>query len=107
MANQEKESPQPFRYAYLKKKNKRIYIGVFKGADGTVSIAIETVRLIGSWKDRKIVKSSVGYGLESFIALYDISRMLTHDSVFLKTANRELGQLEKNKMSCQTNIERI
>lgn len=101
----ENEKHERLRFALLKKRNKRIEIMVLKEVEtGDVSITVYTKRLIGSWKDRNIYTSGVCYGFETFSALSDIFAMLCGDPLFLKTTNRELGQVLKDKMTCRTNI---
>lgn len=105
----EKEKPPPpeiLRYAILRKKNKRVEILVLKSHDGTVGIVILTKRLFGDWKERRIIESNVHYGIESFMAIYDIFNMLIGDPLFMKEINREVGQVQKDRMNCQTNIKK-
>lgn len=104
MDEKKQQPPEMVRYAYLKKKNKRIMISVHKHADDTLSVVVETIRLFGTWKDRHIRKSAVAYGIESFFVIHDISAMLLGDPLFMKLANREIGQMYKDKMNCITDI---
>lgn len=99
--------PKLLKYAWLKKKNKRILITAFKHPDDTFSVSIETTKLIGGWKERNIQRASVGYGLETFMVLQDIFGFLIADPAFIKATNREMGQLAKERMTCQTDIYRL
>lgn len=100
----EKPKPEMIRFAYLRKKNKRIYIGVFRVPDDTITVTIRTTRLVGTWKERHIIKAEVHYGYESISVITDVLTMLFQDPVFLKASNREQGQVEKDKMRCLTDI---
>lgn len=100
------KSADLIRYAYLKKRNKRIIISVYKCEDGTVAIIQNTINLVGDWKDRRISETSIVLGMESFIFLTDIYNMLLNDPFFLKITNAERGQISKDKKAtiCTTNI---
>ena len=101
------EQPELIRYALLKKRNKRIEIFVLKDpSDGKIAVSIDSKRLVGDWKERNIRTSSVCYGVESFMVINDVFNLLLGDPLFLKSINRELGQIGKDKMTCSTNIKR-
>lgn len=103
---QEKSQPQMLRYALLRKKNKRIEILALKDHDGSVVICILAKRLIGSWKERRIIIAEVSYGIESFLVINDVFSMLIGDPLFMKEINKEIGQIQKDRMTCQTNIKK-
>lgn len=94
---------KPVKYAYLKKKNRRIKIVFLVSEDGSHSIILETKRLI-DFKSRKVQTWSGLIGMDTFDAITAIFDMLREDADFIKSTNRELGQIRKDKFQCYTNI---
>lgn len=95
--------PTLLRYAILKKKDKRIFISVHELPEGEISIVIRTKKLVDR-KTRHIHTSEVIYGLETATIIKDMLTMLYEDPLFLMKSNREIGQLQKDRMVCTTDI---
>lgn len=106
MSNMQQLPDNIIRYAYAKKWNKRIIISAQKCKDDSIAIVVETIRLIGDWKSRHIQRSRVVYGVETFWVVYEVFMLLSQDPAFIKAVNRELGQMEKDKMIVITDIMR-
>lgn len=101
---QDEPKPVCIKYAFCKKKNKRIILTVYKKADSDLVYMIETKRLIGDWKDRNILETCTTYGTETMSVFKDVLTLLFADHEFLKVANKEIGQVRKKMFTINTNI---
>lgn len=91
------------KFAHLKKKNKRINIWYGTNEAGEFVMIQKTKKLI-SFKDRHIVETDFVIGMETFMALHSLYELIQNSPEFNKEFNREIGQVCKDKFSCQTNI---
>ena len=91
------------KFAFLKKKNRRISILAGETKDGLLAFEINTKRLIDR-KTRHIQSTSVLYGVETMTIIKEVIGMLYDDPEFMMKANKEMGQIAKDKMKCETNI---
>ena len=93
-----------FKYCFLKKKNRRIEILVYKDElTKDVCILINTKRLV-DFKKREVIVTETAYGTEALHAMLHALMMLDNDSEYRKAVNH---LTPKERFTCYSNIERL
>ena len=97
------QQKRPFKYAYFKKTNRRIWISVWEDENKETAVMVHTKRLVDI-KTREILETKVLYSVQSFFALWGALDALVGDKEFMDKIDKELDEASKEKYKCYSNF---
>ena len=98
------QQKRPFKYAYFKKTNRRIWISVWEDENKETAVMVHTKRLVDR-KAREVLETKVLYGISTFLVMREVFNALIDDNEFWDKVNKEINEkINGEKYKCYSNF---